>query len=119
MATKNLSDIAAEVGLAAIRCICGRKIKGRPALEAFFDRIIEECRDGGEVRIKNFGTFTARLYRGRKVTSPALQKGQIEFGDSLVLRFHQSVGAKKRLNNNFDSDAFQVEGKKDQNGQES
>lgn len=104
MATKNLTDIAAEVGLATIRCACGRRMKGRQALEAFFNRIIEECRDGGEVRIKNFGTFTARLHRGRKVHSPAVAQGlEVEFNDSLVLRFHQSIGAKQRLNPNEDS----------------
>lgn len=98
MATKNLSEIAAEVGLSTIKCLCGRRTNGRSALEAFFVRIIEVCRDGGEVRIKNFGTFSAKLHKGRKIKSPVLGDGGAEFGDSLVLRFHQSSGAKKRLN---------------------
>ncbi len=105
MATLNLTELAAEVGLDTIRCACGRRMKGRHALEAFFNRIIEECRNGGEVRIKNFGTFTAKVHRGRKVQSSALAQGEVEFGDSLVLRFHQSVGAKKRLNNADDESA--------------
>jgi len=101
----NLNDIAGDVGLQTIQCQCGQKIDGTKALESMFNRIIAICRSGGEVRIKNFGIFKAKVLKGRKVRSPVLDEGQARFEDALVLRFHQSSGGKEKLNKSLKAKA--------------
>jgi nucleoid DNA-binding protein len=96
--TKNLRDMATELGLKNLRCDHGCKIDGIKLLEEFFNHIIDTLKDGEAVRIKNFGTFSAKVYKGRTIVSPVIPKGKQKFGDNLVLRFHQATGAKQRLN---------------------
>jgi len=96
--TKNIWDLAQEVGLNPVVCSCGEKLDGASALEDFFQMIISSCKDGSEVRIKNFGTFSAKVLKGRKVKSSALHAGEVDFDDALVLRFRQSAVCKKELN---------------------
>jgi hypothetical protein len=93
----NLKDVAGDVGLRAIECKCGHRINGLEALERMFAHIVELCRVGQEVRIKNFGVFSARLLKGRRLETP-INVGRDRFGDTLILRFHQTTGAKKMLN---------------------
>jgi len=97
-----LHDIAKEAGLNPLRDDeHGIRIDTTEVVEDFFDKIIEHCRNGETVRIKNFGTFKARVYKGRTLKSPLLEDGEITFGDQLVLRFHQSLVAKRKLNDGF------------------
>ena len=58
MARKSMKEIASKVGLYTIKCLCGRRANGKMALEDFFAKIVEACRDGDEVRIKNFGALS-------------------------------------------------------------
>lgn len=96
--TKNLRDMATELGLKNLRCDHGCKIDGIGLLEEFFNHILNTLKEGETVRIKNFGTFSAKVYKGRTIKSPVIPGGKKEFGDNLVLRFHQATGAKQRLN---------------------
>jgi nucleoid DNA-binding protein len=97
-----LHDIAKEVGLNPIKDDeNGIRLDTSEVLEDFFNTIIEHCKNGETVRIKNFGTFKARVYKGRTLKSPLLEDGEITFGDQLVLRFHQSLVAKRRLNDGY------------------
>jgi len=94
----NIKQLAKKIGLSPIVCSCGRRIHIMDALLDFFNLIIEECRSGETVRIKNFGTFAAKEYKGRKLVTPVMDGGEIYFGDSLALRFRQSQVAKMKLN---------------------
>jgi nucleoid DNA-binding protein len=67
-------------------------------LKNFFDQIIRLCGDGEEVRIRNFGVFYTRLIKGRKITTPVLSEGAMNFKDTIALKFRQSPNAKKKLN---------------------
>jgi len=96
--TKNLRDMAAELGLKNLKGTHGGKIDGVKLLEEFFGHILKTVKNGEAVRIKNFGTFSAKVYKGRTINSPVIPEGKREFSDNLVLRFHQSSGAKQRLN---------------------
>jgi len=95
-----MKEVACDVGLSKLRCTCGKKVEGIKALENFFTRIIALCRAGEEVRIKGFGRFSAKVLKGRKLKSSMLSDEQFDFADVLVLRFHQSGGAKQILNRN-------------------
>jgi len=94
----NIKQLAKKIGLSPIVCSCGRRIHIMDALMAFFELIVKECREGNTVRIKNFGTFAAKEYKGRKLVTPVMDGGEISFGDSLALRFRQSQVAKMKLN---------------------
>lgn len=96
-----LQDIAKEAGLNPTRDKDGKRVDTTKVLERFWEVIIEHCRNGETVRIKDFGTFKARVYKGRTLKSPLLEDGEVTFDDQLVLRFHQSVVAKRKLNQDF------------------
>ena len=82
-----LSDVAKSVG-----------IKPEVVTEVF-EEILARVKRGDNVRIKGFGTFRAKVYPGRTLTSPTVNDGEpIVFGDSTVLKFKQSQIAKQRLN---------------------
>lgn len=64
-----------------------------------FETILSMTANGDLVRIKGFGTFQRRKYKGRTLTTPAVNNGQpITYPDSFVLKFHQSTLAKRRIN---------------------
>lgn len=94
----NIKDAAKKSGLNPIACKCGRKINTLAALMKFFDVIIDLCRAGEEVRVKNFGIFHSKITKGRTLISPLLKDGQIDFDDVKTLRFRQSQGGKDKLN---------------------
>ncbi len=96
--TKNIWDLAMEIGLCPIVCQCGERIDGAEAIEEFFQKIIGVCKDGGEVRIKNFGTFSAKVLKGRNLKTSIADKDETDFEDVLVLRFRGSPVCKKEIN---------------------
>lgn len=64
-----------------------------------FEEILARVGQGEQIRIKGFGTFQARVYPGRTLTSPKVNDGKpIAFGDSVTLKFRQAQTAKQRLN---------------------
>jgi nucleoid DNA-binding protein len=64
-----------------------------------FETILSMVSTGEKVRIKNFGVFERRRYKGRTITSKAVNDGEaISYPDSHVLKFRQSGIAKRRLN---------------------
>jgi len=64
-----------------------------------FETILAMVASGDKVRIKGFGTFERRNYKGRTLVTPAVNNGEpITYPDSFVLKFHQSTLAKRRIN---------------------
>ncbi len=64
-----------------------------------FETILSMAANGEDVRIKGFGTFRRRSYKGRTLVTPAVNNGEpITYPDSFVLKFHQSTLAKRRIN---------------------
>lgn len=64
-----------------------------------FETILSMVASGDKVRIKGFGAFERRKYKGRTLTSSAVNDGEpITYPDSHVLKFRQSGLAKRRLN---------------------
>lgn len=64
-----------------------------------FETILAMAANGDKVRIKGFGTFERRNYKGRTLITPAVNNGEpITYPDSFVLKFHQSTLAKRRIN---------------------
>jgi len=64
-----------------------------------FETILAMTANGDLVRIKGFGTFQRRKYKGRTLRTPAVNNGEpITYPDSFVLKFHQSTLAKRRIN---------------------
>lgn len=66
-------------------------------VRATFDAILKRVSRGEPVNVRNFGTFEAKMFKGRELNTP-LMKEQIIFPDQLVLRFKQSVTAKQQIN---------------------
>lgn len=94
-----MSDIAREAGLnPVIDPNTGKKIWTNEVLDRFFELILEKCAEGERVHIKNFGSFTMKLFKGRTLTSPLMEGGEVTFSDSQTLRFSQSSVAKAKLN---------------------
>jgi nucleoid DNA-binding protein len=68
-------------------------------VEEIFEEIFTRVKAGDQVRIKGFGTFQAKKYPGRTLTSPTVNGGEpVQFPDSMMLKFRQSHLAKVRLN---------------------
>lgn len=68
-------------------------------LAQVFEAILATVADGESARIKNFGTFERRKYKGRTLVTPAVNHGEpVEYPDSYVLKFRQSQIAKRRIN---------------------
>lgn len=96
-----LKDIAKRVGLLPLKLDDGRTVDVIPALEAFFSEIVEECRTpGNTVRIKDFGTFSARMMKGRRLNTPLLKDEESSTRDLLLMKFKQHDTSKQRLNAN-------------------
>jgi len=76
----------------------GSKADVENVLKSAFDIILERVAKGDNVTVRGFGTFAAKLFKGRTLSSPLMKGGSIEFGDQLVLRFRQSASAKQRIN---------------------
>ncbi len=64
-----------------------------------FETILSLVAGGDKIRVKGFGTFERKMYKGRTLVTPAVNDGApIKYGDSFVLKFHQSQLAKRRIN---------------------
>lgn len=74
------------------------KADGEHVIISTFGLITERVATGASVRVRGFGTFEAKMMKGRQVKSPLMKNGSIKFGDQLVLRFRQSQTAKKAIN---------------------
>jgi nucleoid DNA-binding protein len=95
----NIWAIARKVGLDCVMCPhCEKKINASLMLESFFNKILEECKNGKVVKIKNFGSFDAREIRARVIKSPVLKGGQALMNKAKVLRFNVTNTAKNFLN---------------------
>ena len=93
------NDLAKTAKLNPVVCrSCGKKTPTTDNVDELLRQILDTVKKGETVRIKGFGTFKARLFKGRKLTSPLLENGSVTFEDALVLRFHQSAVAKRYLN---------------------
>lgn len=93
------NDLAKTAKLNPVVCrSCGKKTPTTDNVDELLRQILDTVKKGETVRIKGFGTFKARLFKGRKLTSPLLEGGSVTFEDALVLRFHQSAAAKRYLN---------------------
>lgn len=70
-----------------------------PIVQSIFQEIMARVAAGEKVKVKNFGTFQAKVYPGRELTSPRVNGGKpFNFPDSLGLKFRQSQRAKQTLN---------------------
>lgn len=101
-----LKDIAKEVGLCPLKVDSGASIDTMPLIEAMFAEITEQCRQGEEVKIKDFGSFKVKINRGRTIRTPLVEGGEIKSGDILLLKYHQANKSKKRLNEDKNVENF-------------
>jgi len=70
-----------------------------PIVQSVFQEIIARVASGEKVKVKNFGTFQAKVYPGRELKSPKVNGGKpLNFPDSMALKFRQSQRAKQTLN---------------------
>lgn len=76
----------------------GNKADVEAMARALFEVIVERTAKGGVVAVRGFGTFEAKVFKGRTLNSPLMKGGKVSFPDALVLRFRQSPAAKKMIN---------------------
>ncbi len=76
----------------------GTHVDVEQMVKAVFGLVVEHVAKGHAVKIQGFGTFEAKLFKGRKLVSPLVKGGSLEFDDQLILRFRQSQSAKIRIN---------------------
>ena len=109
------NDLAKAANLNPVECRhCGKKTSTTDTIDGLLRLILDTVKKGETVRIKGFGTFKARMFKGRKLTSPLLEGGSVTFEDALVLRFHQSAVAKKYINTPDEEAEKPAKGKKAQ-----
>jgi len=95
----NMWKIAKMIGLDSILCSnCGSRVKAGSLIEDFFKKIIDECRSGKVVKLKNFGAFEAKKLKARIVKSPVLKGGETKMDQMIVLRFRNTAKARRLLN---------------------
>ncbi len=92
-----LKQVAKQAGLNPLRTEDGN-YDASEALSALFQYILKAVGDGDEVRIADFGTFSCRVMKGRTNNAEGLRGGAISFGDVKILKFKQSLAAKRWLN---------------------
>jgi nucleoid DNA-binding protein len=98
IAATNLKDIAHDVQRDNPHL--GSKADVEHLLKCSFAVMLERVAAGGQLKLRGFGVFEAKTFKGRTLKSPLMedQGGEIEFPDQLVLRFRQSQAAKKLIN---------------------
>lgn len=97
-----LMDAAAEAGLAPVACReCGAKVATNDAFQRLFQIIMDRLKTGETVQVKGFGTFRAKLLKGRTMSSPLVEGGQTSFGDKLLIKFHSAPVAKKYMSHDL------------------
>lgn len=101
-----LKDIAKEVGLCPLKVDSGANVDTMPLIEAMFAEITEKCRAGDTVKIKDFGSFSVRINKGRTIKTPLVEGGEIKSGDILLMKYHQANKSKKRLNEDKNVENF-------------
>jgi nucleoid DNA-binding protein len=103
----SLKDVCKKVGLYSLKVEKGAtSVDVMPLIEALFEEINEMCRNGEKVGIDNFGTFQARIIKGRTLKTPLSPEGEFKFGDMLIMKFRQASKAKKRLNEDKNVENF-------------
>jgi nucleoid DNA-binding protein len=91
-------DAATEAGLAPVTCRdCGAKVATNDTFQRLFQIIMDRLRAGGTVQVKGFGTFRAKLLKGRTMSSSLVDGGKTSFGDKLLIKFHAAPQAKKYM----------------------
>lgn len=95
----NTSRVAKEAGVERVVCPrCGSRFRTDELLDRFFKGLIELLRRGEEVRIKGFGVFGARIWKGRTLKTPLIPGGGCKFPDTWVVRFRLSLAARNEIN---------------------
>jgi nucleoid DNA-binding protein len=103
----SLKDVCKKVGLHSLKVEKGAtSVDVMPLIEAMFEEINEMCRNGEKVGINNFGTFQAKIIKGRVLKTPLAPEGKFKFGDMLIMKFRQASKAKKRLNEDKNVENF-------------
>lgn len=96
-----IKEVSRAAGLNPLLCPnkdCHKKVGTTKCVEELFRQIVAHVQRGLEVRIPNFGVFRLREIKGKTIHTPLMASGTVEFGDRLVLSFHQTHGAKSALN---------------------
>ena len=74
--------------------------------EVFQQVLVTLCR-GECVRVNGFGTFRLATYKGRTLTTPAVNDGKpMVLPDTLTVKFKQSGQAKQTVNSNIKYRAY-------------
>lgn len=91
-------DAASEAGLAPVACReCGAKVATQDAFKRLFHVIMDRLKAGETVQIKGFGTFRAKLLKGRTMSSKLVDGGETSFGDKLLIKFQSAPQAKQYM----------------------
>jgi len=96
IAATNLKDIAHDVQRDNPHL--GSRADVEHLLKCCLNVMLERVAAGGQVKLRGFGVFEAKTFKGRTLKSPLMDDGEIEFPDQLVLRFRQSQAAKSLIN---------------------
>lgn len=104
-------ELAKRIGLCPIKVENRYNINTAMLIDALFDSILDVCLQGYTVRIKGFGRFYVKPYKGRSMFS-AVENKFIKTKPRLVMKFTQSQKSKDLLN--LDENAFDkfIENKK-------
>lgn len=94
---KSIRDVAREIGLEPMVCHCGNKIQMIDSIYELFEYIIREVKQGNTVRVKNFGVFFPKKYKGRVLNTPILKDPGMFVEDSVTIGFRASGRGKELL----------------------
>ena len=100
-----LNELCRDIGLNPIKLENGFVLNTGELIDALFAGIQERCAKGEEIRIKGFGTFKGRVMDGRKLKTPVVPGGEIDYPDRLLLKFTQSQKSKATMNEDPDAPA--------------
>lgn len=77
---------------------CGSHFSTDGVLRRFFQGVLKMVKSGDAVIVPKFGTFNAKIWKGRTHATPITPSGEVSFTDTLVLRFRQAHAARTYLN---------------------
>ncbi|HNW09441.1 MAG TPA: HU family DNA-binding protein [bacterium] len=73
------------------------RAQAEAAIESFVDITINELRNGGEVTLTGFGTFSARRRKGREGINPRNPEEKITIPSVVVAKFKAGKNLKEAL----------------------
>lgn len=83
-------------GILSSKCGISRK-QAEDALDSLVDTIVDTIKTGGEVTLTGFGTFSARVRKGREGVNPQRPSEKITINPTKVVKFKAGKTLKDAL----------------------